>query len=205
MRKIYTGLLLLVMFLINCGGGDGNGSSSTSEYKLGDSSYTVLTDESLSHSTDVVSGSGSIAFSDPTKDQDNSFGLTFSLQDRGSLSLVSNSGEGLKNGIAIKFTRAGSNLKSTLLKDTTEVDISSKFSNVDATKELAMQIDIHNSENPSHILIWNGSDFSEAKAVFNSEVGPQAPGQGAGNNWGLILKDSSVKTASVSQPKFQEE
>lgn len=203
MKNYYPAVILTMAILGACGSDSGGGSDSG--YKLGDSSYMVVDGGTLSHKGTSISGVGSVAFVDPTKNKDNSYAVQFDLQDNGSLSLTANAAEGLKNGITIKFTRSGSTLAAVLQKETTEVDISSQFKTIDATKGLSFQVDIHNSESPTHILVWSGSDFSEANAIFNSENGPKSPGQGSGNIWGFVLKDASVSSVTVSGPKFEEE
>ena len=119
--------------------------------------------------------------------------------------MTTNADSELKNGISVFFSRSGTTLTVKLKNDSQEVHISSKFTSVNASEALSFQIDVHNSENPTHVLVWTGvSTFSEENALFNSEEHGNAPGQGTGNLRGLGLTKATVTSASIGDAKFEE-
>ncbi len=205
--KSLSSLVLASMLAVGCNHGDRNKSNTqqADQRNLNGAGYTLSESGSFTHKENEMSGSGTVVFTIPTKDKDNSYSLTFTLADAGSLTLTANAGRGLRSGISIQFTRAGAALKASLKSGSTEVDISSKFRKIDSSKEMIFQIDMHNSESPTHILVWaNPTEFSEDSALFNSETDAEAPGQGGGNIWGLVLVNAVVTSAATAEPKFEE-
>ena len=207
MKKVQLTVLspLIAVFigLVSC---KDDNSSSEDSHKLNGITYKVLETGTLKHAENGVLGTGSIIVVNPTKDKDNHYSLSFTLEDQGSLLLTANADQNLKNGISVQFSRFEKRLGVLLKNDNREVDISSKFTDVDASGNLSFQLDLHNGENPTHILIWsNVTDYSEQNAKFNSEEGAEAPGQGTGDLWGLVLNKSSVGFAAVSEAKYREE
>lgn len=189
----------------SCGDSDGGGSDSTK--KLDGVSYVVVDAGSLEHGSTEVSGEGSFAFSEPRKDQGNSFAFTGTIADGGSLSLFSNAETGLENGVEVKFSRTAAVLSVEILVAGESIDISSSFTATDATEELSFVIDIHNGEDPAaHVLIWAGNEknFGEGTALFNSEEGAERTGQGSGNLWGFYLSNATLTSAVASEPKFED-
>lgn len=168
---------------------------------------TILNPGSLRSEGNSLSGTGSVVFNQPLAGtaSGQSYALTFRLEDGGSLTLHSNATNRLQNGIALRFERQGATLHVKLLAAGAENDVSGAFATLDASTELQLQIDLHNNEVPAHILVWSGSDFSEDAALLNTEeAGREAPGNGAGQYWGLELTQASVTRAAVSEPKFEE-
>lgn len=195
----------LIVVLLGCSNSDS--SSSDDSITFDGQAYSVIADNGLLSDGDVVSGNGSLIFNNPLPgiDSNRSYALSFSLEDDGELSLYSHSNNSLNNSIELVLTRDGNTLNASLVKGSDTEDISSAFSAIDAAEPTTLQVDIHNEEEPAHILIWTGSDFSEEAAIINTEEGYESPGNGEGTFWGLELTDASVSQASVSAPKFVEE
>ncbi|MEZ4743318.1 MAG: hypothetical protein R3B45_12875 [Bdellovibrionota bacterium] len=161
----------------------------------------------MEHSTSQVAGVGSIAILDPTSEKDNSYSWMGSLKDGGKIALVANADTSLENGIKIEFERLGSVLHVSIEVNQQKHDISNAFESIDAGEDLSFQLDIHNSEQPAHILIWESdvSSFDEDSALFNSEDDVSLEGIGSGNIWGFALSNATLSSTSVSEVKFEEE
>jgi hypothetical protein len=202
MSKFFVALFVVALF--GCGG-----AGNTSGDKIGAQSYTEVDSGTLVKSGSTISGTGSIVFLNPLSavSSNHNFQTTFSLEDSGSLTLVTFSGNRLDGGTSIKFLRQGAVLKVALLNGGTEHDMSAKFTDFDASKSLSFFADIHNVESPTHILIWSGStsDFGEDAAILNTENDGGSSGNGSGTFWGFILHQASLTQAEVGAPKFVEE
>lgn len=204
-KVVMVSSLVLLSFFASCSKDDDSKSTSDSSYKLNELTYKVISSTSLTHATDSLSGVGSVVFTEPNKDADNHYTLNFTLEDGGSLTLTSNSANDLNAGVSITFSRLGQVLVVGLRSSDQVRDISSSFSDIDASGSLSFQIDMHNGENPTHILVWSGvSEFGEDNALFNSEEDGETPGQGTDNFWGLVLSNANVSSALVSEAKFEE-
>ena len=152
-------------------------------------------------------GSGSLIYNTPLDSiqSGHSWALAFTLQDGGSLTLLSNTNNQLGSGVAVRFARTGAVLSVTLKAAGAETDVSSAFTSVDASGSMSLQVDIHNDETPAHVLVWSGTDFSEGAALLNSEdAGNEVPGSGSGTFWGLELNNATVSTIERTSPKFEE-
>lgn len=202
MRLIYS--IFITFMFVACGN---SSSSSNNTKKLNDVAYVTVDAGTLEHKSTEVTGKGSIAFLDPTKDKGNSYAWTGSISDGGSLTLYANAEEKLKNGVELKFSRSAKALSVTISVAGEEIDVSSSFSSIDASSELSFQIDVHNDENPAHVLIWSkdAESFGGETALFNSEEDANTTGQGSGNIWGFALSGATVTSAAVSEPKFKDE
>ena len=168
---------------------------------------TILNPGSLRTDGGTLSGTGSVVVNQPLAGtaSGQSYALQFRLEEGGSLTLYSNASNRLQNGLALRFDRKGTALRVKLIAGSTENDVSDAFAALDASGDIQLQIDLHNNEVPAHVLIWSGTDFSEDAALLNSEnAGREAPGNGAGQFWGLELAQASVTRAVVSEPKFEE-
>lgn len=206
MKTFYqTGMVFFFLIVLGaCGGDDDNGSTTVS---LDGAGYVVITPGSLQHNSDNVAGSGSIVFNDPLSgiDTKHSYALSFTIEDGGSLTLGSHATNQLASGVNVVLSRSGSALSVILQAEGGQTDVSAAFAGiVDASGPINVQIDVHNDEAPAHILAWTGQSFDEADAIFNSEEDGDAPGNGSGNFWGLILQNATVNTAEVGDAKFVE-
>lgn len=191
------------VFLQSCGK-DSNNQSDT-ERKLNDLAYTVVEEKSLNHKSTEVSGSGTIAFLDPTSEKNNSFTLTFALDDGGEIIFIANAQTGLKNGISLKFKRSGDKLLGGYITNDREIDISASFQTINSSQDISFQIDVHNGESPAHVLVWKQLPYTEDNALFNSEANSEAISQGSGNLWGAVLSNATLKIAQAQKPKFEDD
>ncbi len=185
------------------------GSSSTTSPTFNSVEYVVVNAGTLSATPTNLSGAGSLVFKAPLSQvgSKNSYRVTFTLQDTGSVTLVANSTVALASGVSVKFTRSGNTLNASLITTGGTTDISSRFTGVDASTALTYQVDVHNDESPAHVLLWDSAEtsFTTAAARVNSEnSGLNALGQGTGTYWGLVLDKATVTAAVLSTAKFSE-
>ena len=201
----FFSLIILSMFFVLLGCSTTDSSNSDDSSTLDGEAYSIILDNGLLSDGDIVSGNGSLIFNNPLPaiSSNRSYSLSFSLENEGELILHSHSINTLENAISVVFTRNEENLEVSLVNGNTTQDISTLFSDISADEPLTFQLDIHNEESPAHILVWNGTDFSEEEALVNTEDTP-SPGNGAGTFWGLELTNASVSEAVVSNPKFVE-
>ncbi|MCO5143159.1 MAG: hypothetical protein M9962_08730 [Oligoflexia bacterium] len=125
--------------------------------------------------------------------------------------MASHANESLNNGFEIEFLRQGkgnSSLKGKLFAQGQTWEVTNQFDAIHADDFIQLQIDVHNDESPSHIIIWNrsnGDDFSEGSAVLNSaEEIDGSPGIGVGTRWGVKLNNGALFRAEKMDPKFEE-
>lgn len=154
-----------------------------------------------------LSGTGQVVFRDSLElfGQDSSHALSFLIQDGGSLVFSSYAESSLANGLEFVFKRTGRKLLVTLTRaGTAGRDVSSAFQAVDASRVVDLQIDVHNSESPAHIVVWNGNEreFSDDNTLLNSEDGDVSPGAGSGVLRGFTLINAVVFKSSVSEVKL---
>lgn len=200
MFKNKTSLIVTLSVLATLLPGCGSNTSTVAD-TLGGQKYLSVDAGDLVRTDNSISGSGSIVFNSPLSDTDsnNSYRLTFTLQDGASVSLVANSTEKLESGVSVKFSRSGTKLSVSVGTGTKEL------SGVDASGTLTYQIDVHNKENPAHILVWDSSvksGWSEDNAKFNSKVDAPASGHGAKYHWGLSLSKATVTEALLGSVKL---
>ncbi len=198
-------IFLISASITGCGGG-----KTTTSNKFDGKEYVPVDAGDLSRSESSISGSGSFVFNTPLTESDSkdSYRITFTLQEGGSLNLVAHSTNTLTNGAGLKFTRSGSALVVSIETPGGSTNVSDKFktgSGVDASKELTFQIDNHGEE-LAHIVAWDSSIASPDKtnARFNSEDDGQAKGRGAGTYWGILLSKAGITSAQLSSAKFIE-
>jgi hypothetical protein len=202
-RFALVSIVVGVSLLSGCGSDSGTASV------LNGTEYIVVSAGDMTRTATTLSGSGSVVIKAPLSElaSKNSYRLTFTLQDGGTVSLVTNSTTSLTGGVTLKFTRTGTTLGATLLAGSGSTDVSGQFTGVDASSTLTYQVDVHNDESPSHILLWDSTvtSFTEAAARLNSEdAGLNTPGQGTGTYWGLVLSKATVTEAVLSAAKFVE-
>ena len=191
-------LSVLVIGLASCSKSGGNPTAAAATTTLTGSPQTTGSG---------YSGTGSLIYNTPLESvqSGHSWALAFTLQDGGSLTLLSNTNNQLGNGVAIQFSRAGAVLSAKLKAAGSETDVSAAFTSIDASGAISLQVDIHNDETPAHVLVWSGTDFSEGAALLNSEdAGNEVPGSGSGTYWGLELNNATVSTIERTSPKFEE-
>jgi hypothetical protein len=177
----------------------------------GDAVTTLGDPSGLAMNWNKISGSGSFVFQKMLDSigTDTSHALSFSLKEGGQLNFVTYSEPSLQQGISFVFSREGNFLKALIVKNgelNTAIDVSSELANVNATRVINLQIDVHNEEAPAHILIWDGleSKFSEDSALVNSEeISGGSPGNGLGFSRGFILRDATLLKAYATKNKFE--
>jgi hypothetical protein len=158
----------------------------------------------------AIQGTGSLVF-DSRYDQfktGGSYALDFTLEDGGSVTLVSHSNESLANGFQVEYRREGAAVKVALRAQGNTWNAGNNFNGIDSAGALKFQTDVHNDETPAHVVVWNrllGDNFAGPNAVLNSaEEVDGSPGIGTGTHWGLILNKASVTRADRSDPKFED-
>ncbi len=196
-------LKLLPFILLYSCGGTSNGTDTVNQGSLGASPYITVDSGNLSPSGMGIKGQGAVAFKNSVGEigARKSYSITFSLDDGGSLTLVANADETLKNGVEVKFTRTGNSVAAAMLADS-KTSAAKNFPSISGAQQITLTVDIHNNEVPAHILIWSGNDFTSGNALLNSETDDAAPGQGRGTFWGLKLNQATVTDAVVGAPKF---
>lgn len=204
----------VVLFVTaSCGGDDGSPSDPSREGQVGSTTFVLQGDGSVSFVDGLVSGTGRIAAKQPLGELASSknFSLTFSLEDGGSLALAGYSKATLDGGVILKFERTGAAVTATLAVGDVKLDLSPVLTNVDATREIGVTLDIHNNETPAHVIVWTSDikDPNESNPVYESERDESSrgavPGNGQGSYWGLELAKARVAKAEVGEPKFDEE
>ena len=147
-----------------------------------------------------------------------SVALRFRLLDGGAVSLHAYS-TNLQGGVDLRFSRVGTSLRFQGTIGGQSVDHSPRFASIDAANEVALQIDVHNNESPTHVLIWSasaGPSFDPANKLVNTALcGPGSNpnydcstqwgiSSGTGSSLGISLESASLISATVSPPKYVE-
>jgi hypothetical protein len=201
--KILTLLIFLLNFACN---NDTKGTDTVNQGSLGASPYITIDSGSLASSGAGIKGQGAIAFKDPVGEigARKSYTLSLNLEDGGSLTLIANADESLKNGLELKFSRIGNTVSASMTVGSL-TSAAKNFPAVDGSQTLNFTVDVHNDEAPAHVMIWSGKDFSAVNAILDSESDDAAPGQGRGTFWGLKLSQATVTEAVIGTPKYSGE
>ena len=209
-KKISKSFLYLsAAVLLNSCGSDEDAATGSSGFTFKDSQFTTVSGSPTATTTDV-SGDASFVANTPAGavTSGSHYVVKSTLEAGSSVTLFAYADDKNANGVSLKFENSSSALKVTMSHGGTDKDITSSFSGKSAT-EIAYGIDVHNGEGDSaHILIWDSSvvTVSEDNALFNSEGGTEAGGNGAGAYWGIELKDNAKLTeASRGEAKFEED
>ncbi len=202
--KIFA-LSLATLALFGCGKDDKKDTAGLVEGILASKSYYLVDAGTLERTDSQIKGTGSVVFVSPLDglDAKTNYNLTFTLEDGGSVELVAHSDSTLSKGVSVVLSRAGSVLNAKLKADGTETE-TKVLGGITASGVAKISIDVHNDENPSHILIWDGAGdaFAEDDALLNSEA--ETPGQGKSTAWGLVLTKATLTAATLAEPKFVE-
>ena len=128
-------------------------------------------------------------FKNPLNRDDNNYTLNFSLEENGSLTLISNAQAGLKSPVALTFERRAADKLAIVLKDGDQsYELQDSFTGLSAAGEISVQVDVHEH---GHIVMWIGSE--EDEWAFTSEVN--------GTFWGLKLSSAVVNSVKLDQAK----
>lgn len=202
LRKALYFLTLLTT--ISCGGS----SSSNNDSGSLPLSYSVLSNTSLTQADSNVSGSGSLVFSSPLASVtgESHFTVTSSIEDGGSLKLVVYSDAQLSSGVELLISRSGSTATAsvTVPGSTSSTDVSSQLSSVlndVITGSFTLRVDMHNGEQPGHILVW----VADKSATLGDASLSEELGNGAGTYWGLSLNQATVTDVSVGNAQHEDE
>jgi hypothetical protein len=198
----------LISLAISCG--KSNSTSADESRTLGDLAYTIKgSNPDLITEPDKLAGTGTIAFLNPmavSKDSGKHLAINFSLENEGSLKIQVFSDKELNNGLELSFKRSEQELQSILKLNNQETILSKvqDMGQLDASKELKIGVDVHNNEDPSHIIVWNleaQEEPSEENEIFNSAENEEEEfsltGQGLGIYWGLQLDKATVDTLQL--------
>lgn len=210
--KAFQLALPLFLALTACGGDYKDPEQATDSGKdpqFGSQKVRVV-NGSLNVGPGSIQGSGALIFDSRYSEfkSSGSYAVDFSLEDSGSLTLVSHSNEKLAGGFELEFRREGAALKATLRAQGNSWSATSQFASVNAAEVVRLQMDVHNDESPAHVVVWDrvasGDDFAESKAVLKSnEEIDGSPGIGTGTRWGLVLNKATVTRADRSEPKLE--
>lgn len=201
--KLFGGMAaaLALTLVSGCGETSKKKDAAKGERSLGGQNYVVVEDGGLAEGE--LSGTGKIAFLAPVADEAAAYEFTFSLEDKGSVSLVVNAAQGLANGITLKLTRNGTKLAASTTTPKGMIDVSAEFASLDASGTISLVADVHNNEKPAHILVWTaGGPMTEDDTIFNSDLDGVTTGNGTGRVWGLELVGAKVTAAAAGAPKF---
>lgn len=175
----------------------------------GESISTLGDASNLTLSATRASGTGSFVFANKldTIGESTSHALSFTLKEGGSLTFVAYADPSLGQGLEFVFTREGRALKSfvrTAGDNASALDFSAELANINASRVINLQIDVHNGESPAHLVIWDGLEdhFHEDNALLNTEETRGSPGNGVGLRRGVVLKDATLLKAIASEAKF---
>lgn len=199
-----SGVLLTLAGGVSCSTAS-NAGKGRDDKTLGGKTYQIVVDDGLTGSDQELKGSGTVLFRDPLGEVggEKNLALDFSLEDGGSLSLIAYADPALKNGVTLTFLRNGRTLNSTIEVGSQKNDPRTVGS-VDASGSIQIDIDVHNTENPIHILAWSRgvNSYTDSTAAFDSEVGPSVQGNGTAAFWGIRLVKGTLSKAVVTEAKF---
>jgi hypothetical protein len=116
------------------------------------------------------------------------------------ITLMAFADKNLENGIEIKLYDGGAFIRG----DRSAVELSERLSFIDWNTTNHLRFDIHNNEDPAHIIIWNESianaSVAEENEVFNSEHFEQnMTGRGQGTFFGLKLNNATVSELLLAE------
>lgn len=199
MKKIFS-VFVLCFVIAACGGGRNPDKSIVESAKdIAGTSYSEL-------------GGGRLLMTQALSEvaEGFNFEIGFVLADGGSVTLVSFASSQLLNGFEIKFSRTGTKLNVLATAQGEHQDWSVMFANVDASKYVHLNMDIHNDESPAHVMIWQGAKSpsqNHTNTLYNSAEDSidlnydASPGNGLGRAWGFVLNDAQLLNANLSTPQ----
>ncbi len=205
MKYVFWGLCWVV--LVACGGGNGGNTTISSVKTTPD--FIIMKDEGLAIKTSSVEGDGEIALEKPLNTSGANFKLDFDLFENGSsitVLIFSDSKLDESSAVVIKIERVGTELSGTFTIAGSN-PIGFALGSL-TTSGKTLYVDVHNDEEPSHVIIWDDTttSFSEDNALFNSEeddsLGVLGQKVGAGKFVGVKLLNASLKGLSIDTPKF---
>ncbi len=199
---------VLLSALSACGGGpnpdrDALNAIPSTQNVTGEKFVLLSAADALFFGTGTLSGTGTVRFADDLVGVETAFhyGLTFTLQDGGELTLVSHANASLGNGVEVRFKRSGGTLSVFATAAGRSDDWSSFFTTIDASTQMKIGMDFHNNEAITHMIVWNDL-VSTSVDILDSGVDVDgSPGKGHGQNWGLVIKNAEVKNILKDEPR----
>lgn len=193
-------LILLPFFLGACGGGYNPDKALLGQaQKIGDTAYY-----------DLGGNRWRVADALNSVQSGANFQLRFELQDHGTVTLHAFSDADLQGGFELKFERDHGVLKVFANAQGITQEWSSYFSSVNPTQPITLTTDIHNHENPAHVLIWSGAKnngLNHTNTLYNTAEDSVdlnfagSPGNGRARAWGVSFTDATISEAIVSSPQ----
>jgi hypothetical protein len=166
--------------------------------------FVVLSaSDALNFKDGTLTGSGVLRFAQDLGAVESNFNyaLFFKLADNGELTLVSHADPSLETGVSVTFKRLGNQLKVTATALDTADDWTSFFKSIDASADIKIAVDVHNSEALTHFILWN--DSNKRKLIDTAEDVNGGPGKGRGQNWGLRLINAELLSVVKSDARHE--
>lgn len=213
--------LYMLLTVISCSSDDNSSNAALPEFK--GLKYVAKNASNLTATENSLAGSGTIGLEEPlgsSIDSNKKVFVSFNLEDGGSLTLHTYADSDLENGVNIVFTRNGDELETKFVVDGEEKMIlvphagEEQLGNIDvnASETIQLKIDVHNSESPPHIIIWQAEvdvNVSDENLVLNSadteENDNQPSGKGAGTFLGLSLANASLLNLAIEDATPEDE
>lgn len=200
-------LLAAVLSVVACSSdddsddGDGAGAASI------EANSVLSGDTTLTASDNSLSGTGSVVFTSSlgAVASGKHFQVAALLDDGDSFTIHTYSDDQLANGIDLVVTRPA-NTPTSLEVMLDGADISSAFTSVAADQTINILMDVHNDENPTHVLIWPAgeTEFGETTTLENSEDTGTVTNQGSDAFWGFTLQGAEITSANTSEDRFED-
>lgn len=207
-RQIVFGLAILA--LIGCGGSDSKSQTSITSVTTVPE-FAIVKDNGITTTTTLISGSGEIAFTEPASEEETAFKFKFGLvNETSSITILIFSDAKLDESTAnvIKIQKKDGNLTGTFSISGSD-ETSLGFEAI-SDEENTFYVDVHNNEEPTHVLIWKDDTdiFDEESTVFNSnsESLIENFGQkvGTGSFIGVKLENASLLSFTFHDTKFED-
>lgn len=184
--KFFLRLFLILGLLVVVSCGTNTLGRKVSVNTLQGVEYIVLESNSLETSSSMIFGTGKIIFRAPRPEEDSRFLLDFTLEDGGSVTLISNANDQLEKGARIVFERSGTKLNVFLRAGAENYDLSSDFAGVDASLSLPWIAEIH--AHGHAVLLWAGT---KSEYAFSTRPTDRL--------WGLALNKAKVTKATATK------
>lgn len=201
---LLRGAILASALAITACSSDDDGGSAVSSTAI--EANTVLSG-TPTVADDGISGSGSVIFTSSlgAVDSGRHFQVAALLEEGESFTIHAYANDQLANGIDLVVSRPA-NTPTSLEVTVDGTDISSAYTEVAADQAINILMDVHNDENPAHVLIWPAGEtaFDESTTLENSEDTSSVSGQGAGAFWGLTLDGAQITSAEASEDRFED-
>ena len=183
-------LSFVLLFVSACGSTTGSkGNPSVTMHRLNGAEYGFIENGTLKATETSVAGTGKILFRDARPHEDSSYLISFSLEDGGSIHLVTNADNKLSSGITLTFARSGAKLSMIVQVGSEKYDVSADFAALDATKPQRVDLEVHGH---GHVKVYGvGSEMLEYG--FRTRV--------PGRFWGFVLDRATLTEAKADKAK----